>query len=188
MLKPSLVRNPSADTAATVGLARTARTKAAAWLRLLGVECLRPFIASSPGRFHDVVGKAPGGIRHTAIAREVIDIHHGGPIPALGNVDAVQFQPEGLAAAPGDVLHLRRQRRRLPGLQKAARRKGLADTEDGVADGADLEVFASAGEVCLGEDQVGIDAVRWKGFGRLDRSDSHSVIPAVWLEDQRTGR
>src|SRR5574341_974785 len=58
----------------------------------------------------------------------------------LGDVEAVQLQAEGLAAAPGHLLDLRGQRGEFPCPQEAVGRKGLANAEHVVADGEDLEI------------------------------------------------
>jgi hypothetical protein len=61
---------------------------------------------SLPGQRHDIPRQAGGGVRHTTIAGEVVDVDHVEAAVVLGKVEAIQAQTEGLSAAPGEALDL----------------------------------------------------------------------------------
>lgn len=67
----------------------------------------RVFMVLALCRPQNVFGQMACGIRHAAIAREIVDVDDVWPVLLLGDVETVQLQTEGPPAASRQIFHLR---------------------------------------------------------------------------------
>src|SRR5207248_10160663 len=78
-------------------------------------------------------------VRDATAARDAAHVNDVGLPLALDDVDAVEVDAEGLAAAPRDLAQFRRRRERLPApVLLGPGRKHLLDAEQAFADHVDL--------------------------------------------------
>ncbi len=126
-------------------------------------------------------------VRDAAAPRDAAHVHDVGLPLALDDVDAVEVDAEGPAAAPRDVAELRAGCERLPAaILLRSRRKHLLDAEQPLADHVDLPVPPLGRVVALREDRVSAGRHRGQFRDALDHPHADPIRAVIRLEDEWT--
>src|SRR5207253_10381828 len=117
-----------------------------------------------------------------AASRDAAHVHDVGLPLALDDVDAVEVDAEGPAAAPRDFAELRTGCERLPApILLGLRRKHLLDAEQPLAYHVDLPVAALGRMVALREHRVSAGRQRGQFRAALDHPHADPIRAAIRL-------
>src|SRR5438105_1955626 len=144
----------------------------------------RPESAGGARRREQVRGEPLRRVRDASAPRDAAHVHDVRLPVALDDVDAVEIDAEGPAAALRDVAQLLRRREWLPVfLVLGPRRKDLLDTEQPAADRVDLPVPALGRVVALGEDRLPADRYSREVGDTAHDPDSDAFRALIRLDD-----